>query len=132
MKDLIKIDGSLGEGGGQVLRTSLSLSAITGHELSLVNIRAGREKPGLKRQHLTCVKAFIKSGAACEKHLADQLLLPAALLVQGCWVWETDGLWEDDVWHDSWELAPERKTLHYETNEKVISQFAESLRKPAR
>lgn len=351
MKDLVKIDGSLGEGGGQVLRTSLSLSAITGHELSLVNIRAGREKPGLKRQHLTCVKAvaeicgakvsdvtvgskelefspgkiksgeyrfdvgtagsvilvaqtvipvllhadgesivtitggthvpfaptweffelcylpelrrmgadvkadleqcgfypaaggvvklkikpfddsrrqekyeltdlgtykggkvvgvvsglprdiadaevgivaakfrefslarevkevssmgpgnycyvrldyerasvvissigtynksrkavandvvqnvkaFIKSGAACEKHLADQLLLPAALLVQGCWVWETDGLWEDDVWHDSWELAPERKTLHYETNEKVISQFAESLRKPAR
>lgn len=57
MKDKITIDGSMGEGGGQVLRTSLSLAAITGHELELVKIRAGREKPGLKRQHLTCVKA---------------------------------------------------------------------------
>ncbi len=51
------IDGSMGEGGGQVLRTSLSLSAITGTEMSIRNIRAGREKPGLKRQHLTCVRA---------------------------------------------------------------------------
>ena len=57
MKDKITIDGSMGEGGGQVLRTSLSLAAITGHELEIVKIRAGREKPGLKRQHLTCVKA---------------------------------------------------------------------------
>ena len=57
MKDKITIDGSMGEGGGQVLRTSLSLAAVTGHELELVKIRAGREKPGLKRQHLTCVKA---------------------------------------------------------------------------
>ena len=57
MKEKITIDGSKGEGGGQVLRTALSLAAITGHELELVKIRAGREKPGLKRQHLTCVKA---------------------------------------------------------------------------
>ena len=57
MKDFVTIDGSMGEGGGQVLRTSLSLSAITGTEIELVKIRAGREKPGLKRQHLTCVKA---------------------------------------------------------------------------
>ena len=57
MKDVITIDGSQGEGGGQVLRTSLSLSAITGAEIEFVKIRAGREKPGLKRQHLTCVKA---------------------------------------------------------------------------
>ena len=57
MDSEVRIDGSLGEGGGQVLRTSLSLAAITGHELELVKIRAGREKPGLKRQHLTCVKA---------------------------------------------------------------------------
>ena len=54
MKDFVTIDGSMGEGGGQVLRTSLSLSAITGTEIELVKIRAGREKPGLKRQHLTC------------------------------------------------------------------------------
>ena len=57
MKEMITIDGSMGEGGGQVLRTSLSLSAITGTEVALTKIRAGREKPGLKRQHLTCVKA---------------------------------------------------------------------------
>lgn len=54
---MIKIDGSKGEGGGQILRTSLSLSAITGKEIVIEKIRAGREKPGLKRQHLTCVKA---------------------------------------------------------------------------
>ena len=53
----ICIDGSQGEGGGQVLRTSLSLSAITGTKIEIGKIRAGRAKPGLKRQHLTCVKA---------------------------------------------------------------------------
>jgi len=51
------IDCSMGEGGGQIVRTALSLSAITGREISLEKIRAGREKPGLKRQHLTCVRA---------------------------------------------------------------------------
>ena len=57
MNDIVTIDGSQGEGGGQVLRTTLSLSAITGTEIELKKIRAGRAKPGLKRQHLTCVKA---------------------------------------------------------------------------
>lgn len=54
---MIRIDGSHGEGGGQILRSSLSLSAITGEPVSFVHIRAGRAKPGLMRQHLTCVKA---------------------------------------------------------------------------
>lgn len=54
---LIEIDGSQGEGGGQVLRTSLSLSMLSGHAVRLHNIRAGRHKPGLMRQHLTCVLA---------------------------------------------------------------------------
>ena len=53
----IQIDGSIGEGGGQILRTALSLSMITGIPFELVNIRAGRKKPGLMRQHLVCVQA---------------------------------------------------------------------------
>lgn len=51
------IDGSYGEGGGQVLRTSLSIAAITGEPIRLEGIRAGRPKPGLAAQHLTAVRA---------------------------------------------------------------------------
>ncbi len=54
---MVIIDGSFGEGGGQVLRTSISLSAITGTPVRIDNIRAGRKKPGLMRQHLTSIKA---------------------------------------------------------------------------
>src|SRR5210317_603708 len=56
-QDFIIIDGSYGEGGGQILRTSLSLAAITGRPLKLVNIRGKRKKPGLRPQHLTGVQA---------------------------------------------------------------------------
>jgi len=54
---MITIDGSFGEGGGQVLRTSLALSLVTGQPFRITNIRAGRRKPGLLRQHLTAVNA---------------------------------------------------------------------------
>lgn len=54
---MINIDGSTGEGGGQILRTSLSLSMITGQPVRIENIRAKRPKPGLMRQHLACVLA---------------------------------------------------------------------------
>ena len=54
---MLKIDGSKGEGGGQVLRSSLSLSMLTGQPFEMKNIRAGRRKPGLMRQHLACVRA---------------------------------------------------------------------------
>jgi len=54
---LITIDGSYGEGGGQVLRTSLSLSALLGEAVRIENIRAKRPKPGLQAQHLTGVLA---------------------------------------------------------------------------
>jgi len=54
---MIIIDGSYGEGGGQILRSSLALSMITGQAIEILNIRARRPKPGLRPQHLTCVKA---------------------------------------------------------------------------
>lgn len=54
---MLVIDGSQGEGGGQVLRTSLSLAALTGRAFRLENIRAGRSRPGLRPQHVTAVRA---------------------------------------------------------------------------
>ena len=57
MNEIVEIDGSRGEGGGQILRTSLALSMITGRPLVMTNVRAGRAKPGLRRQHLACVLA---------------------------------------------------------------------------
>lgn len=64
--NLLTIDGSQGEGGGQVLRTSLSLSVLTGRPFRLENIRAGRSRPGLRPQHLTAVWA---AAAICEAEL---------------------------------------------------------------
>ncbi len=64
---MIIIDGSEGEGGGQVLRTALTLSMVTGKPFTIENIRARRSKPGLMRQHLACVKAAAAiSGASHE------------------------------------------------------------------
>ncbi len=57
---MITIDGSYGEGGGQVLRTSLALSALTGRPVRLEKIRVGRCKPGLQPQHLTGVRAIAR------------------------------------------------------------------------
>ncbi len=54
---MINIDGSSGEGGGQLLRSSLGLSIKTGQPFTINNIRAGRARPGLMRQHLTAVTA---------------------------------------------------------------------------
>ena len=67
MNGIIEIDGSLGEGGGQVLRTALSLSIVTGKPIRLFRIRAGRSKPGLAHQHLTCIKAAKQLSSATVK-----------------------------------------------------------------
>lgn len=54
---VLTIDGSYGEGGGQVLRSALALSALTGQAVRVEKIRAGRKNPGLQAQHLTGVLA---------------------------------------------------------------------------
>jgi RNA 3'-terminal phosphate cyclase (ATP) len=64
---MIQLDGAAGEGGGQILRTALSLSMITRKAFRIENLRAGRAKPGLLRQHLTAVLAAAQvCGAAVE------------------------------------------------------------------
>lgn len=64
---MIIIDGAEGEGGGQVVRNALALSLVTGQPFRIGNIRGGRDKPGLMRQHLTAVEAALTiGGAVCE------------------------------------------------------------------
>ncbi len=57
---MIDIDGSYGEGGGQILRTALSLAAIIGEDITINNIRANRPNPGIKPQHLASIEAIAK------------------------------------------------------------------------
>lgn len=64
---MIQIDGSEGEGGGQILRSSLALSLLTGKPFKLINIRANRPKPGLAAQHLACVRAASQISGAIYK-----------------------------------------------------------------
>ena len=62
----IEINGAEGEGGGQIIRTSVSLAALTGKTVAIANIRANRSKPGLQAQHLTAVRA---AAALCDAEL---------------------------------------------------------------
>ncbi|HVF57056.1 MAG TPA: RNA 3'-terminal phosphate cyclase [Pyrinomonadaceae bacterium] len=61
---MLSIDGSFGEGGGQIIRTSLALSLVTGRAFRAYNVHARRQKPGLQRQHLTAVLAAGEIGRA--------------------------------------------------------------------
>ena len=65
----IHIDGSQGEGGGQILRSSLALSLVTGKPFTIEKIRANRSKPGLMRQHLTAVLAAAEVGQCKVDHV---------------------------------------------------------------
>lgn len=64
MSELIFLDGSQGEGGGQILRSALALSVVSGRAFRICGIRARRPKPGLMRQHLACVDAAARIGSA--------------------------------------------------------------------
>ena len=74
--DWLTIDGSAGEGGGQILRTALALSLVTGRPFRIEKIRAGRQKSGLLRQHLTAVQAAaaVGSGRVTGAELGSQAL----------------------------------------------------------
>ena len=67
---MITIDGSKGEGGGQVLRYAAGLSLITGEPFTIENIRGGRKKPGMMRQHVTALEAACAIGNAKASGLA--------------------------------------------------------------
>ncbi|GMQ79478.1 MAG: RNA 3'-terminal phosphate cyclase [Anaerolineae bacterium] len=73
---MLHIDGTHGEGGGQLLRTSLTLSVLTGRPFRMDNIRAGRPKPGLRPQHLTAVRA---AAALCQAKTTGAHLNSVAL-----------------------------------------------------
>ena len=80
---MIELDGNFGEGGGQILRSSLALSLLTGKPFHLKNVRARRSRPGLQPQHLMSVKAAAQVGqATMQVRDADELaaLVGAAML----------------------------------------------------
>lgn len=68
---MIEIDGSLGEAGGQILRTAFSLSVITKKPCHVFNIRSSRPKPGLATQHLTAIKSLAQ---LCDGELEGDFL----------------------------------------------------------
>ena len=83
-----------------------------------------KSRKAVGNEVVTAVRDFLKAGKACEKHLADQLLLPLNVLVGGERRLEQVGeYWEDLVWHPSWDIELQKETLHYKTNQEVIAEF---------
>jgi RNA 3'-terminal phosphate cyclase len=80
MVECLELDGSVGEGGGQVLRVALALSAILNKPLHIYNIRKKRDNPGLRNQHLTAVRAVqavCGGGGEGRRRRLHRALLPA-------------------------------------------------------
>jgi len=90
---MLVIDGAYGEGGGQILRTSVALAAILGQPIRIENIRAGRKKPGLAAQHLTAVRA---AAMVCDANLTGDELGSTRLTFEPCSS-PIPGLYEFDV-----------------------------------
>lgn len=83
---MIELDGSEGEGGGQILRSALALAIVRGEALAIHRIRAKRRKPGLLRQHLTAVRAAAAIGGARvrgDKLGSDELFFEPQRVVHG-------------------------------------------------
>ena len=81
---MITIDGSEGEGGGQVLRTALALSLVTGQSFRISNIRANRSRSGVMRQHITAVEAACAVGGRdCDEMVLGGSELKLLRLEQG-------------------------------------------------
>ncbi|MCE3606992.1 RNA 3'-terminal phosphate cyclase [Massilia sp. P8910] len=82
---MIELDGAVGEGGGQILRSALTLSMITGQAFCIKNIRAGRKKPGLLRQHLVAVQAAtqISDATVSGAQLGSQTLVFSPKAIKG-------------------------------------------------
>ena len=66
--EFVRIDGSYGEGGGEILRTSVALSAIMRKQVEIVNIRAKRDNPGLRPQHVNAINAI---ATLCDAHVEN-------------------------------------------------------------
>ena len=73
---LVTLDGSRGEGGGQILRSALALSLLTGRPFRLVKVRANRDKPGLRPQHLKAVEAAAEPGRRRGRRRLGRLARP--------------------------------------------------------
>lgn len=89
----IELDGGLGEGGGQILRTALSLSAVTGQAFRITRIRHDRMKPGLRPQHVAAARA---TAAICQGTLTGDVLGSGEILLEPRMV-ESRPSWEFDI-----------------------------------
>ena len=83
----LKIDGSILEGGGQILRISISMSYLLQIPINIRNIRSKRDNPGLQRQHLTCTKFITslyntKDVSGLQSNSKEIQLVPTELLIQ--------------------------------------------------